>query len=85
VGQIKRATRILSSRSALQYAELATTDSRHGLGYDAGSHMGIAEEAIAAEVNGDEVEKTEYERRKDDRIRELAKKLKSVKLAAQSL
>jgi sulfur carrier protein ThiS len=47
--------------------------------------MGIAEEAIAAEVNGDEVEKTEYERRKDDRIRELAKKLKSVKLAAQSL
>jgi hypothetical protein len=35
--------------------------------------MGSAQEAIATEVNG------------DDRIRELAKKLKPVKLAAQSL
>jgi hypothetical protein len=37
------------------------------------------------EVNGDEVERIEYEQRRDDRIRELMKKLEPVKLAAQCL
>jgi hypothetical protein len=44
-----------------------------------------AQEAIAVEVNGDEVERIEYEQRRDDRIRELMKKLEPVKLAAQCL
>jgi hypothetical protein len=47
--------------------------------------MESAQEAIATEVNGDEVERTEYEQRRDDRIQELVKKLQPVKLTAQSL